>query len=63
MANKRDTKRDPVLPDFKQLPQPIDLTAVVETHDVDPAVHKPDSKFATPEIEELTRTGAIGVGF
>jgi hypothetical protein len=49
--------------DYTTLPDPLDLSAVVETHDVDPGPHVPESKFATPEIEEMTRTGAIGGGF
>jgi hypothetical protein len=49
--------------DFTTLPPPLDLSAVVETHDVDPAPHLPESPFATPEIEEMARTGAIGGGF
>jgi hypothetical protein len=60
MATK-PSERD--LPDFTKLPEPVDLSAVVETHDVDPAVHSPDSKFATPEFEDMARTGALGFGF
>jgi len=42
------------------LPPPVDLDRLVVTHDVDPEPHEVDSKFATPDIADMTRTGAIG---
>ena len=63
MTSKRLPPRSDTQADFKRLPDPLDPATLVETHDVDPVTHQPDSKFATPEIEEMTRTGAIGAGF
>jgi hypothetical protein len=63
MTSKRLPVPEAPKPDFTKLPEPLDLSAVVETHDVDPSPHVPESKFATPDIEEMTRTGAIGGGF
>lgn len=56
----RDTRDQP---DYSRLPEPVDLSAAVETHDVDPVVHLPRSTFATPDLEDLARTGAIGAAF
>lgn len=63
MTSKRPVKLPESRRDFTHLPEPVDPTTLVETHDVDPVTHQPESKFATPEIEDLARTGAIGVGF
>jgi hypothetical protein len=52
-----------VHPDYTRLPEPTDLSATVETHDPDGAVHEPESPFATPDIADMARTGAIGGGF
>ncbi len=49
--------------DYRQLPAPVDLSRVVVTHDVDPETHEITSTFATPDIADLVRTGAIGGGF
>jgi hypothetical protein len=51
------------LPDFRVLPEPVDPAELVETSDVDPSVHVPQSKFATDDIEAMARTGALGAGF
>jgi hypothetical protein len=51
------------LPDFRALPEPIDPASLVETADVDPAVHLPQSKFATDDIEAMARTGVLGAAF
>jgi hypothetical protein len=48
------------LPDFRRLPEPVDLTTVVETSDADPAVHLPDPVFATEDLEAMARTNALG---
>lgn len=50
-------------PDYRHLPAPLDLGLVVVTHDVDPETHEITSTFATPDIADLVRTGAIGGGF
>lgn len=50
-------------PDYTKLPQPIDVSTTVETHDPDAAVHEVESPFATPDIADMARTGAIGGGF
>ncbi|MBA2774723.1 MAG: hypothetical protein H0U36_11860 [Nocardioidaceae bacterium] len=49
--------------DFRRLPAPVDLSRVVVTHDVDPETHEITSTFATPDIADMVRTGAIGGGF
>jgi len=49
--------------DYRRLPAPVDLSLVVVTHDVDPAPHEITSTFATPDIADMVRTGAIGGGF
>lgn len=49
--------------DYRHLPAPVDLDLVVVTHDVDPETHEITSTFATPDIAEMVRTGAIGGGF
>jgi hypothetical protein len=63
MTSKRPAPKPDSRPDFRHLPGPVDPATLVETHDVDPITHEPDSKFATPEIEVMARTGAIGAGF
>jgi hypothetical protein len=57
MTSKRLLGAEEHQPDFTKLPEPLDPSAVVETHDVDPSPHGPDSPFATPEIEEMIRAG------
>ncbi|MEJ7691181.1 MAG: hypothetical protein WKF76_12525 [Nocardioidaceae bacterium] len=49
--------------DYRHLPAPVDLSRVVVTHDVDPETHEITSTFATPDIADLVRTGAIGGAF
>ena len=63
MATKRSPAKASEHPDYTKLPEPVDDTQLVETHDVDPDVHVPKSKLATPDIEDMARTGAIGFGF
>ena len=63
MATKRPTSKPDQHPDYTKLPEPVDNTQLRETHDVDPDVHVPKSKLATPDIEDMSRTGAIGFGF
>ncbi|MBA3232541.1 MAG: hypothetical protein H0T17_01125 [Propionibacteriales bacterium] len=50
-------------PDYHHLPEPVDRARLVETHDVDPATPEIASPFATPDIADLVRTGAIGGAF
>ena len=63
MASKRSPAKAREHPDYTKLPEPVDDSQLVETHDVDPDVHVPKSKLATPDIEDMARTGAIGFGF
>jgi hypothetical protein len=47
-------------PDYTHLPDEVDLSRVVETHDVDPEPKEPRSIWATPDLEDMARTNAIG---
>ncbi len=47
-------------PDYSQLPAEVDLTRVVETHEVDPDPEEPRSVWATPDLADMARTNAIG---
>jgi hypothetical protein len=47
-------------PDYSVLPDEVDLTDVVETHDVDPDPQGPRSVWATPDLADMARTNAIG---
>ncbi len=49
--------------DYRTLPPQIDLSRAVETYDVDAATREIPSPFATPDIADMARTGAIGGGF
>ena len=46
--------------DYSHLPEDVDLTRVVETHDVDPEPKEPRSIWATPDLADMARTNAIG---
>jgi hypothetical protein len=46
--------------DYKQLPTEVDPEQLVETHDVEPDVPDPRSIWATPDLEDMARTNAIG---
>jgi len=48
------------VPDYRSLPPEIDPATVVETHDVEPDVPQPRSIWATPDLEDMARTNAIG---
>jgi hypothetical protein len=61
--SKLSSEHRAALPDFRSLPEPVDLADLVETADLDPSVHVPESKFATDDIEAMARTGALGAGF
>ncbi len=47
-------------PDFSRLPEPVDMSALIETHDVEPDPPEPRSVWATPDLADLARTNAIG---
>ncbi len=47
-------------PDFSRLPAPLDMTQLVETHDVEPDPPEPRSVWATPDLADMARTNAIG---
>ena len=47
-------------PDYSKLPDDVDLSKVVETHDVDPDPEEPRSVWATPDLADMARTNAIG---
>ncbi len=47
-------------PDYSHLPEDVDLTRLVETHDVDPEPKTPRSIWATPDLADMARTNAIG---
>ena len=47
-------------PDYSKLPDDVDLSKVVETHDVDPDPDEPRSVWATPDLADMARTNAIG---
>ncbi len=69
MTRKRSRRKPaPVLEleaptDYRTLPPQVDLSRAVETYDVDAATHEIPSPFATPDIADMARTGAIGGGF
>lgn len=48
------------VPDYAHLPADVDLSRVVETHDVEPDVPEPRSIWATPDLADMARTNAIG---
>jgi hypothetical protein len=47
-------------PDYRRLPSDVDPEKLVETHDVEPEVSEPRSIWATPDLEDMARTNAIG---
>ena len=47
-------------PDYTHLPEELDLSRVVETHEVDPEPKEPRSIWATPDLADMARTNAIG---
>ncbi len=68
MTRARETRQGydldrAIASDYHQLPDAPDPGTLVETHDVDPAPPQVDSPFATPDIADLARTGAIGAAF
>lgn len=62
MTNKRALPADgaDIKQDFSQLPAPVDLTRVVQTHDYEVHPPEPRSVWATPDLAEMARTNALG---
>ena len=54
VAQRRDR------PDYSKLPEGVDLSRIVETHDVDAHPEEPRSVWATPDLADMARTNAIG---
>ncbi len=48
------------VPDYARLPEDVDVSRLVETHDVDPDVPEPRSIWATPDLAAMARTNALG---
>ncbi len=68
MTKARETRQGydldrAITSDYHQLPADLDPATLLETHEVDPAPPEVQSPFATPDIADLARTGAIGAAF
>jgi hypothetical protein len=47
-------------PDYTLLPEPVDMTQLVETHDVVATPPDPPSVWATADLADMARTNALG---
>ncbi|MEP6665824.1 MAG: hypothetical protein ABJA81_05195 [Nocardioidaceae bacterium] len=59
-APARDNHSAKGRPEYTTLPEPVDMTRLVVTHDVEPAVPDPQPVWVTPDLADMARTGAIG---